>query len=215
MDMRKFAAVLMALVMMFALTACGAQPAESAGEVSVQANGFVHGRWDNGVYSNEFLNMTFTPGQNFSMLPDSDLAPMVMQISPKQLASANVFDFVDRVVEVVALGSNQSDELWINVEQGACTDERIEARMQGTLDRLNRRYGSACMDGGRFEVELGGQTFTAQKFDARNGSGDVNKSEYVLMRSAGEHTCIVALSTTENGISLDEVAGMFGTVETI
>lgn len=198
--MKKIIAMLMALVMMMSLAACGAG-GEEAAEFS---RGVVEGN----VYTSEYSGLTFTAPEGFRYYSDEEIAT-VNGITEELL---DVEEIETVVYDMYCIDETNGSTININFENigalyGALLDE--EAYLDLSLENFDTMYASSGITITSSEIgtiDISGKEFTS--VDLVLDFGGVSVSETLFVKEIGGNMMCCAVAAADEA-TIEDIISCF------
>ena len=202
--MKRFFAIVICLAMTLTLlTGCGSK------ELDMNT---VMGSVSDGVYTNEYADLTFSPGSDWTFYDDSELLEM-MDISESSVDTEskrqNILSRVQTLYTAMAL-----DEVGANIIIGF---ENLTLSTDGTSysaeDYANEIVAQCTESGYTFgdvvAIEIGGNTYYEAVGSVEESGYDMTQA--FLARRIGDYMCFIIITTIDGyTVTPDDIIAMLG-----
>ena len=208
--MKKLVALLLALVMVFLLIGCGANPKEK--EAHAQKAEISRGKIENGIYTNDFLGITFTKPQSWIFSTDEEIAALI-NISAESFLNENLKEILennptiyDMMVKDILTNTN-INVTFENLEKSFATNITEEQYAEVVKQQYANLTGMSVTFAEEINtVKLGEADFT-QIVCSVEAYG-VNMTQIYYFRKVDKYMGSVIVTIT-SGYTVEDIEAMF------
>lgn len=214
--MKKFFALLLAVLMVAALAACGGEPASTEEPKTDKNADFIRGVWVDNVYSNEFLDLSFTMPEGWVSASDEELAEIMgvvldqtqdtNAISKEFLSAKVIFDMM---AQDATYGTNitlQAENMALTLGGSSYTEEEY---VKQTVSQLEKQGLTCDLSDEVTETTIGSITY--KTFNATLYDGAM--AQRYLVSVVGKYMVFLTVSYAPEFADIDTIMGQFSSVE--
>lgn len=209
--MKKFLAILLALVMLVSFAACSAEEAvKDLAEISNKK--ITRGTIDGNVYSSEYAQFTFTKPDDWNYSTDEELAALINSSSDMISASSFEKTLADAgsVYDMMAKDDVTGSNIMVMFENLTVTNAGRSVTAEEYLDILKENLAGQTTDMtynfmAQEDVTIGGNEYLKATFTVTIATSILSQVYY--MRAIDNVMCVI-ISTPANGVTAEDIEAM-------
>lgn len=203
--MRKFLTLLLAVLMVASLAACGNEPAANDAPKSTD---FTRGVWTDNCYTNEFLNLKLTMPEGWVYASDEELAELMGVITQNSSNLSEEFINAKVIFDMMAQDPANGTSITLQVENMALTvgGSKITEKeyLDLTLSQIEQQGITCTLSDGVTETTIGDVTY--QTYDSTLNDGVL--SQRYLISMVGKYMVFITISCVPSVTNADSIMPM-------
>lgn len=214
--MKKFLALLLTVMMVMTMAACGSDASTDNGGTNENSD-FVRGVWTDNVYSNEFLNLTFTMPEDWAYASDEEIAEqmgLAAEYASSTTEYAKAYADTKNIYDMISQNQVNGSDVIVMAENLALTVGGTAYDEQAYLDAVSEQLLQQdsldySIEGETQDVTLGGETY--KMLTTNLYEGELNQC--YLVRRVGKYMEAIIVTYLPSVIDQQALLDLFGSVQ--